>query len=342
MDQTPVDTTHAARIEIASQILTGIALIAVLRAGLVTALLSGLLIYQLVQLSVPPLRNMGVAPSLRKSVALSIPVIVIIAAATFGVVKLIDFLTGGFDGVVVLLRRMAEILDTARSRLPYWAQTYLPDSTAEVQSAAATWLREHAGQVGNVTQNIGRFFFYLIVGMVIGGIVSMQGPIGPRRPGPLAMALKRRAMILSSAFRNIVFSQIRISALNTLLTSIYLAIILPLFDVHLPLLKTLIAVTFLAGLLPVVGNLISNTVIFIVSLSVSPMVAIAALGYLIFIHKLEYFVNARIIGGRINARAWELLIAMMVMEALFGIPGLIAAPIYYAYLKDELIVRKLI
>jgi len=34
--------------------------------------------------------------------------------------------------------------------------------------------------------------------------------------------------------------------------------------------------------------------------------------------------------------AWELLVAMLVMEAAFGLPGLIAAPIFYAYLKTEL------
>jgi predicted PurR-regulated permease PerM len=39
---------------------------------------------------------------------------------------------------------------------------------------------------------------------------------------------------------------------------------------------------------------------------------------------------------QINARAWELLGAMLVMEALFGIPGVIAAPVFYAYLKTEL------
>lgn len=32
----------------------------------------------------------------------------------------------------------------------------------------------------------------------------------------------------------------------------------------------------------------------------------------------------------------------MVMEAVFGIPGVIAGPIFYAYLKDELRTRKLI
>ncbi|MCK7494761.1 MAG: hypothetical protein MZW92_29275 [Comamonadaceae bacterium] len=42
---------------------------------------------------------------------------------------------------------------------------------------------------------------------------------------------------------------------------------------QLPLTKTLIAVTFFAGLLPVIGNLISNTVIVVVSLAHSPQVA---------------------------------------------------------------------
>jgi len=33
---------------------------------------------------------------------------------------------------------------------------------------------------------------------------------------------------------------------------------------------------------------------------------------------------------------WELLSAMLVMEAAFGIGGVVAAPIYYAFVKDEL------
>jgi predicted PurR-regulated permease PerM len=148
--------------------------------------------------------------------------------------------------------------------------------------------------------------------------------------------------VLSNAFRRIVFSQVRISALNTLLTAIYLALVLPAFGIYLPFLKVMIAVTFIVGLLPVIGNLISNTVIVLVSFSVSPWVAVASLAFLVIIHKLEYFVNARIIGSRIKARAWELLLAMLVMDAWFGVPGLIAAPIYYAYVKDELTTRKLI
>ena len=97
-----------------------------------------------------------------------------------------------------------------------------------------------------------------------------------------------------------------------------------------------IGVTFLCGLLPVVGNLISNTIIVAIGFTVSPRLALEALVFLVVIHKLEYFLNARIVGSHIRARAWELLLAMLAMEAAFGLPGLVAAPIYYAYLKQEL------
>ena len=112
--------------------------------------------------------------------------------------------------------------------------------------------------------------------------------------------------------------------------------------IHLPLIKTMIAITFLVGLLPVIGNLISNTVIVVVSLSQSLGIAIASLAYLIIIHKFEYFLNARIVGGQIRANAWELLIAMLLMEAAFGLAGVVAAPIYYAYIKSELRLRELV
>lgn len=130
--------------------------------------------------------------------------------------------------------------------------------------------------------------------------------------------------VLTLAIAAAIFAQTKISALNTLFTATFLLIGLPLFGVSLPLAKTLVVVTFVAGLLPVIGNLISNTLIVIVALSISLVVALAALAFLIVIHKLEYFLSARIIGTQIQASAWELLIAMLMMEALFGGAGLIA------------------
>ena len=149
-------------------------------------------------------------------------------------------------------------------------------------------------------------------------------------------ALKDRIRTLVEAFDKVVFAQVKISALNTVLTGIYLIVVLPLFGIHMPMLTVLISLTFVIGLIPIVGNVISNTAIVLISLGLSPAVAIASLIFLILIHKLEYFTNAYIVGGKVQARSWEMLCAMLLMEAVFGIPGLIAAPVAYAWLKEEL------
>jgi predicted PurR-regulated permease PerM len=175
-----------------------------------------------------------------------------------------------------------------------------------------------------------------LIAMVVGALISIYERDVHREPGPLGAALVERARRLAGAFHSIVFSQVRISAINTVFSGIYLVIVLPLFDVHLPLTKTLIGITFFAGLLPVIGNLISNCAIVLVSLAHSPQIAVTSLVFLVVIHKLEYFLNARIIGSQIEARAWELLLAMVAMDAIFGVYGLVAAPIYYAFLKSEL------
>jgi predicted PurR-regulated permease PerM len=178
--------------------------------------------------------------------------------------------------------------------------------------------------------------------MVLGAMIALHEALPIETNRPLARELVERVIRLSDAFRRVVFAQVQISLINSVLTGIYLVLILPSLGVNLPFRKTLIVVTFITGLLPVVGNLISNVVIVVISLSYSIGVAIGSLIFLIVIHKLEYFLNARIVGRRIEARAWELLLAMLAMEAAFGISGVIAAPIYYAYLKDELADRGLV
>jgi predicted PurR-regulated permease PerM len=71
-------------------------------------------------------------------------------------------------------------------------------------------------------------------------------------------------------------------------------------------------------------------------------VAATSLAFMVVIHKLEYFLNARIIGSQVNAKSWELLLAILVMETLFGLPGVVAAPVFYSYVKKELSERGLV
>lgn len=339
-------TDRSARIEIASLFLAAIGLAVVLHLGLLAALLAGLLAHQCAELVAARHRTVGVSRFGGKIIALGILGGIVTVALTYGTVRVANLLSGNDEGVVPLMQEMANAIDTARSHFPAWVQPYLPANVDELETEAAGWLRAHAATLGNIGESLGKVIVHIVIGLIIGGMIVLADPTQGyghgKRPGPLARALEARITLLSRSFRRVVFGQVRISALNTLLTGVYLAAILPLFGIHLPLIKTMIVVTFVAGLLPVLGNLISNTVIVVVSLSLSFYVALGSLAFLIAIHKLEYFVNARIIGGQIRARAWELLLAMLVMEAAFGIPGVIAAPIFYAYLKSELSARGLI
>lgn len=333
-------TASVPKTYIFTQVLALFALVAVLMLDLLPALLGGLLVYQTVEFGAHMLSRAGVRRSTGRIILLVSVTLLLVAIFTLMIIALMVQITNGPESIIVLLQRMADVIATARNHLPLWAQDYLPASAPQWQEMASTWLRDNARELGVIGRKMGGFLIHLILGMIIGGMIASRPDRHER--GPLGAALTERIFFLARAFRRVVFSQIRISALNTLLTGIFLGIILPLSGNPLPLTKTMIVVTFLVGLLPIVGNLISNTVIFLIALSVSPILSLVALGYLIVIHKLEYFINARIIGARIQARAWEILLAMLVMESAFGIVGLVAAPIYYAYLKDELSTRKLI
>jgi predicted PurR-regulated permease PerM len=326
------------RFDIAAWVTAGALLFLTIYLHLLPALLAGLLVYELVHVIAERItaRTGGKVAAVGLLATLIVGLLV---AMMFGIV---EFVRGDAGSLPRLLIKLAEIVEDSRDRLPAWILDYIPGDAETMKTTAITWLREHAAELRLVGGDIGRVLVHVLIGMVIGAMVSLNEASHAVARGPLAAALAERARRLGDAFRNVVFAQVRISALNTFFTAIYLLAVLPLAGVHLPYAKTLVAITFLAGLLPVVGNLISNTVIVIVSLSRSGSAALGSLAFLIVIHKLEYFLNARIVGARIRAKAWEILLAMLLMESAFGIAGLVAAPIYYAYLKDELAARKLL
>jgi len=309
----------------------------VLRFDLLPALLAGLLVFELVH--VLTMRLNFVRERRARIVAVAFIAIVIVGLLSLAAFASLLFFRSDTGGYVLLLKKSADVIQSWRGLLPAWLVHTLPTDAEGLQGSIVTWLKEHLAAVQTFGREGTRVLVRVLIGMVIGALIALHQADPPADYRPLALALANRAARFTEAFRHVVFAQVRIAALNAALTAFYLAIVLPLLGIQLPLVKTMIAVTFVAGLIPVFGNLISNVVVVVVSLSVSPFVALGSLVYLVAIHKLEYFLNARLVGSRIEARAWELLLAMLLMEAVFGIAGLIAAPIYYAYLKDELSAR---
>jgi predicted PurR-regulated permease PerM len=328
--------------EISAWIITGLALLFVLKLHLLSALLAGLLVFELVHLAFPLLRIGKMSHSLAKLMVVALLASLIVAALVILIWAAVHFFRGEGTSIAALMQKMAEIIEGARFQLPGWLVGFLPPGPDGLQTEMVRWLRGHARELQSAGKEAGLLGAHILVGLVIGAIVSLGNAADNRDSRPLARALGERAARFRMAFHAIVFAQVRISLLNTIFAALYLAVALPLGGVHLPLVKTMVAITFVVGLLPVIGNLISNTIIVVVSLSHSLAVSAASLIFLVLIHKLEYFFNAHIVGSQIRARAWELLVVMLAMEAAFGLPGLIAGPIYYAYLKNELADRGLV
>ncbi|MCA0309118.1 MAG: permease [Proteobacteria bacterium] len=233
-----------------------------------------------------------------------------------------------------LLAFLARTVLELRDHLPPDIGAQLPEGAVEIQRAMAGYLASKAGTLATTGRAWLSGLLFAYVGLLIGALAAAR----PSVPGlkPLSAQLHLRVERFGETFRQIVVAQFWIALFNTCLTAIFLLVILPLTDNRLPYSMALILLTFVAGLIPIVGNLICNGVLTLVGLSVSPAVATACLAFLIAIHKAEYFINAKVIGHRTQMGVWELLSVMFVMEAVFGPAGLVAAPLFYAYSKKEL------
>lgn len=326
---------------IASYLFAGLILLMVLLKGLLGALFAGLLMFSLIHLTAP-LLGRRLSDARARMLAAATLGGILIAATALAIWGLTVWLKADASSLSHLFQKMADIIDAARGQVPPWLSERLPVDADAVREMLTGWLREHAAEAQAFGAESVKALTRILIGMIIGVMVSLHNTMSPEVYRPFAAALLERTSRLADAFRDIVFAQVWISGINTILSALFIFVALPLAGISLPFAKTIVAITFVAGLLPVIGNLISNSVLVVVALSLSLEIALACLGFMIVLHKLEYFLNARIIGSQIKARSWELLVAMLVGEALFGLPGVVAAPVYYAYVKKELAARELI
>ena len=303
------------------------------KLGLLVPIYAGLLAFCLVSRFSEKVVDERIRSMRSKWIATTL-VTALVVLALVGTGAAIHALLKTTTDIHALMLKMSDILNSARSWLPEKISQSIPHQS-DLLVRLSNWLKTHAAEIGTFGLGALKGIGSALFGVLLGALIAVSDATRRASFGKVTTRLLHQVVALRESFWRVAIAQVKISALNTVLTAIYLAIVLPLFGVQLPLIKTLIAVTFIAGLLPVVGNLISNTVITIISLSHSFGVAVAALGFLIIVHKLEYFINARIVGTQINAKAWEILLCMMVMERLLGLVGVVAAPVFYAWLKAE-------
>ena len=331
--------------EIAAWAICGALLFFILFEHLVSAAVVTLTLYALLE-GVSRRMSRRLSGSAARPLAVVIVTVVGVGIAVGAVALIITLLRRGASNIPDMMNQMAEILGSVRLWLGGIGHQFIPDFMTEsenLKAAIADWLKSHAVAIRAGGMYVGRGVVHAVMGILLAILIFFRHATHPAaRRGPLAYYLVEKIGKFTESFTRVATAQIKISAVNTTLTALYLLIALPLFGVHVPFASTLVVVTFVCGLIPVAGNLISNTVITILSMGVSIATAVASLLFLVLIHKLEYLVNAKIVGGETDAEAWEILAAIMVGEAAFGIGGLVLAPIVYAFVKRELRDRALI
>jgi predicted PurR-regulated permease PerM len=333
------------REEMAAWIIVGGVLLYILFRHLVPLAVAGLALYLILD-RLEAAFSKRIPNVAAKPLALVLVTLIVGGGVIGSLALLVSFMRHHADNIPAMMRKMADILQSTRAWLGGYGEDLIPEVLTDAETFKAgivDWLKSHAEQLKLAGSSFSMGVVHMLMGTLLAILVFFRHVTQRKHAhGKLSDMLTQKVDRFAQAFARIATAQIKISAVNTALTALYLLIILPMFGKHIPFGTTIVAVTFVCGLLPVIGNLISNTVIVVLSLGVSVGTAVASLIFLVLVHKLEYLINSRIVGGETDSQAWEILMAILVGETAFGVGGVVMAPIIYAFLKRELRERQLV
>lgn len=209
---------------------------------------------------------------------------------------------------------------------------------ASLKSLAVDEVKERMANLGRYAREATVQFAMLIIGLVVAVSLFLNSKwetesdpdvVKGSLYSTVVSELALRFATFYRSFSRVIGAQIIISLINTTLTAVFLV------WNQFPFAPVIIVLTFLCGLLPIIGNILSNTLIVGVAFTLSPRMALFALIFLVVIHKCEYFLNSKIIGDRIRNPMWLTLVGIVLGEKLMGIPGMILAPVVLHYIKVE-------
>jgi predicted PurR-regulated permease PerM len=256
----------------------------------------------------------------------------------------IGYVAGHF--VRAAINALPKIADNAVPSAIAWAEDHnfnLPFEDFEgLKATAMTTIKDQAkylGDFANFARHASTTLVFIIIAIVCAVSIFFNGRIDLSRGSHRLQnnlysvccdEIAERFAEFYRSFSTVIGAQMTISAINTVLTAIFV------FVVGLPYAPVVVGLTFLCGLFPIVGNVVSNTVIVFVAFQVSGKLAIFALIFLVVVHKLEYFLNSKIIGARIRNPIWLTLIGLIIGEKLMGVPGMILSPVILNYIRVEM------
>lgn len=222
-----------------------------------------------------------------------------------------------------------------------------PLEPGSIETLFASYAKTNASNLLALTGHGLKSGFLLLLAVIIAfsvlsQILDGQRPNVAKTRYPFVQELLYQASLFKRCFGNFMAAQAYVAIWNTLCTSVFIFLVLPLFDVDLPFKALLIGLTFLLSFVPALGNIVCNTLMAVVCAASGAAIALLAIVYLILAHKAEYLINAKVLGKMQDVSVAEMLAFLVVGETLFGLFGLILLPIAYLYLRQAVNDRQLL
>lgn len=233
-------------------------------------------------------------------------------------------------------------LTDVRMHVPKAVGKYLPQTIEQINALveqAGAFFGQHALGFGATSMHL---LFQFLFALLIAATCCTRPAFDTTSYKPFRREWLNRIHEYSVCFAQLMTAQMYVALWNAFCTSIFLYAVLPLLGVELSFREALVVFTLFASLIPALGNIVANGVMAFLCLPHGAPIMLLAVVFLFVVHKAEYIINARIIGKNVRATVPEMLMAILIGECLFGLPGLMLGPVSYAYLKMYLIKQDLV
>lgn len=274
-------------------------------------------------------------PFIPRAILFSVLYILVIAAILLVTQKVIPLLLKNFPEMTTQLQvQIVKELKEANARWNFAQYVDLDEVKAGVLKASTSILRFLVDGLSPLYKGFVQFVFALAINLFMYFEAEKIDQTFTRNPESLMTFLYRfvqvRARIFYVYFKRVMGGQLIISLINTAISTV------AIIALGLPHPFLMIFIVFFCGIFPVVGNLISNSVLILTAfVSIGVWGAVVCLILLVSIHKLEYFLNSKIIGGIVKLPMAVTLGALIFCEVMLGIPGLILAIPLVLFIRHE-------
>ncbi len=250
-------------------------------------------------------------------------------APAFAVVAVVFVATAGLT-TWASAGRVAKVVVETRETLPQRMESikdnelflqlkdHLPDGDQLAERAS-----HYGEEIAKSAAELGHFAIAFVIGLVLAIVFffDREKVFAFRDLLPhisIFSTLLRWAEHAAEAVSLMVQVQLLVAGVNALLT---LPVLLLIGVHHVPALMVLI---FVAGLIPVVGNLISGGVLMLVAFQAKGVPGVLIFVALTFVlHKVEaYYLNPRLTSRHVKLPSFLLILSLIACEHLFGIVGL--------------------